>query len=179
VPLMIFICQTAHAAKWVAEVGMHTGGDEFVNATNPNGNTYSSKAGELMTLAIGPQLTISDNSNLRVLFAWKFNSMGSMHGSSDNIDFTRFPIDVMYFYRFKRWNFGGGLSYHINPELSGDGNNINYENALGYVVEFDFRFMKSFYVGGKYTAIDYKHENNSTTIDGNSIGVVMGFVFGG
>ncbi|MFV2061436.1 MAG: hypothetical protein ACC653_12190 [Gammaproteobacteria bacterium] len=176
-PLVFFINQNAHALKWTAEAGMHTGGDE-ISVLNTNGNPDSFKAGELMTMAIGPQIALSTTSNIRMMFGWKFNAMHSMNSSSDNIKFTRYPIDVMYFYQTKKWNFGAGLSYHLNPEVSGVLTNLKYDDALGYSVEIDYRFMGSFYMGGRYTTIDYKQETTGAKIDGSSIGFVMGIVFG-
>lgn len=176
---LISISYQTHAAEWITEAGMHTGGSKFTNTTLSNNTFYSGRAGELMTLAIGSQIKISENSNVRVLFGWKFNSMSSMHSSTDNINFSRFPIDVLYFQRLKKWNFGGGLSYHLNPKLTGDGINKNYDNALGYIVEIDFRLTDFFYLGGKYTDIAYKQKSNSITVDGNSIGIVGGFIFSG
>lgn len=178
--LMVSMSSAAHAVKWVGEMGLHGGGSKLATATYTSGNTASITAGSLISFGVGPQIDITNNTHIRALFGYKFDSVSAKNG---NISFTRLPLDVMFFYQTEQWNFGAGITYHISPTLSGSGiaSNVNgsYKNALGYVAEVDFRLGEFFYLGGKYTRIDYQPEQvGAKTADGNSIGVVMGFVFG-
>ncbi|VAW98186.1 hypothetical protein MNBD_GAMMA22-1202 [hydrothermal vent metagenome] len=174
------LSSNAHAVKWIGEGGVHFGGDNLATATFTNGDTKDINAGALLSVGIGPQIDITENSNVRVLFNYKTDSISAQNG---NLSFTRFPIDVMYFYTTEQWLFGGGITYHLNPELMGDGlaSGINgsYDNALGFLAEVDFRLGEFFYIGGKLTFIDYEPQQaNAKTVDGNSVGIVMGFIFG-
>lgn len=181
IPLFIVSLSTnAYAIKWVGEIGIHAGGDELATATYTNGDTASIEAGALFSVEVGPQIDITPDSFIRALIGYKFDNVSATNGS---IDFDRIPIDVMYFYKTDLWNFGGGLTYHLGPELSGSGvaSGINgsFDDALGFVVEVDYHLGDFFYLGGKYTSIDYKPElAGAATVDGSSIGVVMGFIFG-
>ena len=184
--LMLSMSTNVLAVRWVGEAGLHTGGDTLANNVNSSGDSYSIKAGDLLTLGIGPQFDLTDDTHIRTLIGWKSDSIeildeasiDSADSASSNINFTRFPIDIMYFYQVRNWNFGGGLTYHLHPKLSGGSINRYYEDALGFAVEVDWRLGEFFYLGGKYTLIDYEQKNSTTTVDGNSIGVVLGFVFG-
>ena len=181
--VMVAMSSNAHAVKWVGEAGLHAGGDKLDDVTLISGNSVTTTTitgGGLFSLGIGPQIDITSNTNIRALFQYKSDSVSGQNGS---IGFTRFPIDVMYFHQTEQWNFGGGLTYHLNPKLSGSGvksgTNADYDNAFGFVAEVDYRLGEFFYLGGKYTSISYKpQESGAKTISGNSIGVVIGAVFG-
>jgi len=180
IPILLVIASSnAHAVRWVGEAGIHGGGDELASATFTNGDTTKINAGELLSIGIGPQIDLTDNTNIRVLVGWKFDSTDADNGS---IKFSRFPIDVMYFYQTPQWNFGAGITYHLSPELSSSGVasgiSADFEDALGFIAEVDFRLGEFFYIGGKYTAIDYDQKNTNVTVDGNSVGIVFGFIFG-
>jgi len=178
--VMVAISSNAHAVKWVGEMGLHGGGDKLASATYTNGDTATITAGALFSFSIGPQIEITNNTHIRALFNYKSDKVSASNG---NISFTRYPIDVMYFYQTEQWNFGGGVTYHLSPELTGSGvaNGINgkFDSAFGFIAEIDFRLGDFYYVGGKFTSIDYKPQlSGASTVDGNSIGVVMGFIFG-
>jgi hypothetical protein len=181
---VFFVNTNAYAVRWTGEGGLHTGGDTLENTIDSNGNPFSIKAGDLLTLAIGPHFDLTDNTHIRTLIGWKSDSTETFDGASTtstggNVSFERFPIDVMYFYQTRNWNFGAGITYHLNPKLSGSGViDRGYNDSLGYAFEVDFRLGDFFYLGGKYTFIDYDEKNSNTIVDGNSIGVVIGFVFG-
>jgi len=183
--LLTLATSNAHAVRWTGEAGIHLGGDTLANTVDRNGNDFKIKAGDLITLGIGPHFDLTDNTHIRTLIGWKVDSVQALSDSSidssstDNTKFSRFPLDVMYFYQTRNWNFGGGLTYHMNPSLSGDLiNKVNYDNALGYALEVAFRLGEFFYLGGKYTIINYKEKNSNAKVDGNSVGVVIGITFG-
>ena len=182
--IFLIMSSNAYAVKWVGEAGLHTGGDELITATTTAGESQDIEGGGLYSISTGLQFDIDKTSNIRALIGYKADSITASNGS---FDWDRIPIDVMYFYQTQQWSFGGGLTYHMNPEFSGSATGLNplvidikFKDALGYVLEVDYRLGKSFYVGAKYTAIDYEYESFANEkIDGNSIGVVIGFVFGG
>jgi len=184
---IVFLCLfsfNAQAVRWTGEAGLHFGGDTLANTIDTNGNSYSIKAGDLLTLGIGPHFDLTEETHIRTLIGWKSDSVNvldeaSTTSSSSDVSFSRYPLDVMYFYQIRNWNFGAGLTYHMHPKLSGAGiADVHYKDSLGYAVEVDFRLGEFFYLGGKYTVIDYDQENSNKTVDGNSIGVVIGFIFG-
>lgn len=181
--LLIYLVSTnANAVRWTGEGGLHLGGDTLANTVDSNGNPFSVKAGDLLTLGIGPHFDLTEDTHIRTLIGWKTDSVSVLDQTSSttsNVRFERFPIDVMYFYQTRNWNFGAGITYHLNPKLSGSSvTERRYKDSLGFAFELDFRLGEFFYLGGKYTIIDYDQDNSTVTVDGNSIGVVIGFIFG-
>jgi hypothetical protein len=91
-----------------------------------------------------------------------------------------------------RWKLGGGLTYHLNPELSGgftgydnNGDYFNdsvddeYDDALGGVVQAQFMISETMSVGIKGTFIEYKLKNNPSIVaKGNSVGINFSYAFG-
>jgi len=55
---------------------------------------------------------------------------------------------------------------------------ITFDDAVGFVVEVDFKLGEKGYMGLKGTSIDYDAQAPfAGTIDGNSVGVVIGVRF--
>ena len=176
---------SSHAAGVVLEMGLHTGGDDLVTATFVGGDTETLEAGGLYHFAIGAGFDINEKWNSRVTFGIKEDSINAENG---DLKFTRYPIDAVFLYNVNKWMLGGGLTYHTNVELSGSGVvsgfNAEFDDALGFLLEADYHFGqpgtgKGGYIGARYTVIDYdiSGPGGSASIDGNSIGVVLGIRF--
>lgn len=174
--------QTANADfKWLIRGGIDLGGDELANAYFTNGNTDKIHAGELLGVAAGGvySATPFTQSGLEteVTLGWKFDTISGKNGS---IDWDRYPIEALEFYRVSPWRFGGGLAYHLNPTLTSDGvaaniGTVSFDNALGVVGEIDYLTDTGLMIGGRITMIEYKARNQ--TMSGNSIGVSAGYRF--
>ncbi|VAW94883.1 hypothetical protein MNBD_GAMMA22-1667 [hydrothermal vent metagenome] len=178
--LFLFI-SNSQASNITVEVGYHFGGDELAVTGSSNSNTYKINAGELMSLAVGSHIYLDHEFYLRTLVGIK-STFGI--GDSGDVVWSRFLVEFMPFIRVDKWAFGAGLSYQLNPRLSGgyvQQNNITnteYKNTLGFVFEVDYQQGESSYVGIKYTVIAYEPVNSvSNAINGNSVGFVMGTVF--
>jgi hypothetical protein len=94
------------------------------------------------------------------------------------------PLSALGFIKIPYWKFGGGLTYHVNPELSGSFGDYSvhdeFESALGGIVQIQYEPIDSVALGLRATFIDYKlKKNHSQTANGNSIGLVGTFKFGG
>jgi len=131
-----------------------------------------------MLTAGDKQIDLTDSAYIRTLIGWKFDSVQAENG---DLSFDRYPLDVMFFHQTGKWSVGGGLTYHMSPKFSGSGVasglNINFNDALGFAFEVNHQFNKM-YLGGKFTVIDYELQNSSISVSGNSLGIVLGFVFG-
>jgi hypothetical protein len=174
--------QTANADfKWLIRGGMDLGGDELAHAYFTNGNTDKIHAGEMLGVAGGgvysPSPFTQPGLETELTLGWKFDSITGKNGS---IDWDRYPLEVLEFYRVSTWRFGGGLTYHMNPTLTSDGvaaniGTVSFDDALGVVGEIDYLTDTGLLIGGRLTMIDYKARNQ--TVSGNSIGVNVGYRF--
>ena len=92
---------------------------------------------------------------------------------------------------------GGGVTYHLNPELSGrfsgyDRLNVyhddrvdnEYDNAIGGIAQIQYRATEALSIGVKATFIEYDlikslpGVEEAKTVDGNSIGIIFNYTFG-
>jgi len=169
-------------ADVLLEAGLHFGGDELASATFTSGSTASIDAGGFISLSIGNAFDISDNLEGRITLGWKFDTIDATNGS---VDWQRFPLNALLLYKHNDWRFGGGLTYHINPELTSSGAasepDVKFDDALGFMGEIDYFFSPTAYVGAQFTVIEYdtipNTQVNDVSVDGNSAGVVVGVRF--
>jgi hypothetical protein len=79
--------------------------------------------------------------------------------SNGDIEWTRFPLEALAFYRFPRVRVGGGLAYHMSPRLEGSGVvgglDVKFKNALGAVLQADWRITEKIAAGLRYTILEY------------------------
>lgn len=100
--------------------------------------------------------------------------------SQETQDFNTYPINVMAEYRvYGPLHIAGGLTYHLNPELSLQGRNtdieVEFDNAVGYRVELNFGSEGSTY-GLFYYDIEYDPEdNNFDTLESSAYGLHFNF----
>lgn len=177
--LFIFVLglcvRPASAQNLNLEVGLHAGGDELVRVIYTSGSSSSVKAGQLLSLAIGAGFNISKNLASRITFGYKTDFATATNG---DVSFSRYPVNLLLLYKAGRFQLGGGITYHISPKLSGSGVasfvNTDFDNATGGLLEADYFFSQSSYFGFRYTSINYTLKSTSISVDGNSVGVVLG-----
>ena len=175
--VLLFYSVSGYAKEWLFQAGLEHGGDEIVKTYYDNGDNQTIRGGGLLYLAVGgifPTAPVSSPSlETQVSVGWKFDSSTAENG---DVDWDRFPIELLQFHKTENWRFGGGLTYHLNPKLEGSGDashiQADFDNALGYVVEVDYLTNEELMIGVRATFIDY--EVNSVSVDGNSIGLLVG-----
>ena len=117
--------------------------------------------------------------------SYKVNMVNATNG---DVTWSRFPLDVVAFYRVSRARIGGGLMYHMSTDLSGGGvaGNIDAEfwNALGFVLQGDYLFSGSSsgsgaFLGLRFTSLKYKEKSTGVSVDGNGngVGIAGGYRF--
>lgn len=149
------------------------------------------KAGGIVHIAGG--LSFSgyggDHLETQLTFGMKADSVS---GSNGTASFYRWPIELLQFYKQGHFRAGGGLTYHMNPEVECDIDHptggcdytVPFDDALGYVVQADFVLglpegsgIREFTLGARYTGIEYEEPRSGYTADGNSIGLSLGLGF--
>jgi len=160
----------------VFKLGYDFGGDTLVTAVFADGSTRSIKANEGFFMGVGASI-LNDARNVEgeMSVSYKFQTIDA---NDANLQFTRFPFDALLFYRQYRYRVGGGLTYHLNPKVRGSGAaaglNVNYENALGAILQGDYVFGPKTAVGLRYTMLQYKATSGA---GGTARGDGFGFVF--
>jgi len=153
------------------------GGDTLVTVTFTDGSSESIKANELLSLGGGVSIVnAAGDIEAELSLSYKFALINASNG---DVTFSRWPLDALVFYRLPELRLGGGLTYHINPKLSGSGVasgiDATFDNALGLLLQVDYRVTPKINLGIRYTSLDYKLHVGSATATARSSGV--GVVF--
>jgi hypothetical protein len=157
------------------KAGFDFGGDTLVTVVFADGSTKSINANEGLYFGGGVSI-LSDSKDIEteVSLSYKFTGINASNGS---IDWTRFPLEVLVFYRLPQFRLGGGLTYHLSPKLSGSGvtnANLKFDDSAGFVLQADYLLQK-ITVGLRYTSLQYKVGGASVKSDG--VGVTFGISF--
>ena len=114
----------------------------------------------------------------------------AIFASNDSVDFTRWPLEGLAFYKYGNYRFGSGITYHINPEMDLQDINLpvyKFRNAAGLVFEVDYSIngwhKQGFMFGARFVLIDYELESvdnfnvNGDKLDGNHFGIHANWMF--
>ena len=176
------LCAVAQALEIrpLAKAGVDLGGDKMVTAQFTNGDTGTVRANEGFYIGGGAAI-FSDSRKweYHLTVAFKFASIEADNG---DIEWTRIPIEALVFYRLARFRVGGGLTYHVNPELEGSGVvgglDIQFKDALGAVLQVDWLISDDIAVGGRFTFLEYDAKGAfSGNAKSNGFGVTFSWSF--
>jgi hypothetical protein len=162
------------------KLGLDTGGDTLITHVFPDGEVETIKGNQGFYVGGGASIVnAAGNLELEVSLTFKYTSA---YGKNGEVEWTRYPLDALVFYRWARWRAGGGLTYHFGPKLKGGGDaagvNVEFDNALGFVLQADYRITDQFTAGVRYTAIDYETSASpAVTTKSSGIGITLGVTF--
>jgi len=177
--------------KPIIKIGYDLGGTTL--ATVDDGDFYEQsihkiRAGQGISFETGAVVD-SPNLELQFLIGYKLDQESASNGE---VTWDLIPFSAIAMVKSESWKFGGGVTYHLNPELVGsfsgydhngkyfhDRANDAYENAIGGVVQIEYRATKNLSIGLKGTFIEYKlKEDNTIIARGNSVGINFSYIFG-
>ncbi len=176
----------------VFRAGAEFGGDNIVKAATTGGSSSSRSIDANQGLSVGGGASIlMDSKDIEgeVTLSYKFSSISAQNG---DIDWSVLPLDALVFYRFPKFRLGGGLTYHLGPKLKGTGVasdlHATYKDALGLVLQADYRFAQKLALGLRYTSVNYKASSVQassiiqastppTSANTNGIGIVFSMSF--
>lgn len=164
------------AAGLIAETGMHTGGDTLGNGVSVSAGTETLGAGDGYSVALGYRTEMGKSSDLIISFGMK---QEVIYPDSGTIRFARYPLNVLFLFGAGKWQYGPGITYHLNPLYQNETatrQTLSFKDSLGYILEMHYRAFDRVYVAARYTIIDYEVDNVSTgtSIGGDSIGLLIG-----
>jgi len=154
----------AQEVKPMFKAGFDFGGDTIVSvgvASSTGSSSDSIKANEGVYIGGGASI-VTDAKDIEVQVAISYKFSGITAGNGD-VDWKVLPLDVLAFYCQPKFRVGGGLTYHLNPTLKGSGAasdlHANYKDALGFVLQADYRFSERAALGARFTSVNYKAES--------------------
>jgi len=176
---VLLIATTAPASAldttFAYKAGYDTGGDTLVTVTFVGGETEKIKANQGLFFGGGVSI-VNDAKDIEseITLNYKIDDITASNG---DVSWSRWPIDALVFYRAPSVRVGGGLTYHLNPDLSGSGVvgglNVKFKDALGFLFQVDWRITEKLNLGLRYTALDYDVEGSNTSIKSNGVGIVF------
>ena len=178
---LFFNLSMANSFLPVLQLAYDVGGDELVTIQHDYELDYTIKAGDGLSFEAGMAIdNPMSNLEFQFLVGYKTDSDSAYNGE---IEWSSIPLTALALVKSYGWKFGGGITYHLNPELDGgfgsDTINYNFDNAIGVVAQIQYSPIDTFAIGLRATFIEYELKNRpSDRADGTSIGVVGTFKFG-
>ena len=157
------------------KAGYDFGGDTLVTVVFAGGSTKSINANEGLYFGGGVSI-LSDSKDIETELSLSYKFAG-INASNGSVDWTRFPLEALVFYRLPQFRLGGGLTYHLSPKVSGSGfasGSLKFDDSAGFVLQADYLLQK-ITVGLRYTSLEYKVGGTSVKSDG--VGVTFGISF--
>lgn len=158
--------------RWLLKGGFDFGGDTLRVVRFLDGSAETIQANEGFYIG-GGMAYISPDYNLEAELSasWKYVGVTASNG---DVRFTRFPLEAMVFYPWSWGRVGAGLTYHVNPKISSSGVvsssvNSDFDNALGGVIQAEYRLSDNLGLGLRYTMLDYTGGGTDRKADGFGI----------
>ncbi|HEB58229.1 MAG TPA: hypothetical protein ENJ01_03315 [Gammaproteobacteria bacterium] len=172
-----FSSSQGDALRPIIELGLYVGGDDLATVQFVGGTSETIETGGLVDFNVGFVKTTAPNQEIQFTIGYRFDGITAVNGT---VDWSRTVLEGKYFFLDGRSRLGVGLTYHLSPDLEIDiagflPTVVSFDDALGFVGEWDYMFNNQGYFGLKYTIIDY--ETGGVSADGNSLGFLIGYIF--
>ncbi|HEX6928317.1 MAG TPA: hypothetical protein VF267_03635 [Gammaproteobacteria bacterium] len=158
--------QTAGSLGAQLGLGVAGGGDDLADISFDDGSSQTLKAGNGVAYYVGFLKTFENQAlALQGTVGYLVDETTAVNSRAR---MSRYPVDLILFYRNGKHRFGGGLTHHLSPSLDLDnlGGRIDFENATGFLLEYGYWIFSV-----RYTGIDYTVDGSGGSIDGSSLGV--------
>lgn len=152
--------------QWVFSGGLTFGGDDFATVEYEGGGSDDLEAGGLFYIGGGINYRFADSPvSLQGGIAYHFDEADADNG---NASFDRMEFDFIGFYNFGQHRIGLGVTQHNSIDLSlkvdGERYDADFDNAVGFIVEYDYIVSPNTAIGIRYTDIDYDYDYSYNTL---------------
>jgi hypothetical protein len=161
-------------------LGLAGGGDKLATVQWSNGDSTNIKAGGLVDFRAGADVRLGDSPFSVVASLGWFSD--SANGDNGSVRFERYPLELMGTWRItESYRLGLGLRNPGDGKLKGRGAASNlgtttFKGELGYVLEGEWLFGRSWGVALRYVGEEYKAPNG-LKVDGSHVGLRGAFYF--
>ena len=159
------------------------GAETLLEIEYDDGSVQEIKAGNgvILSLAAGALFFDHQPHQLETVLSLGLKYSTMQEASNAGLDFVRFPIDLLAFYRNEELHFraGGGLAWYPSSSLSGSGElpiDQSFDAALGGIVQLDFVY-EGWSAGLRYTALRLTPSGTDVSVSANSLGVSLSYFF--
>lgn len=156
----------------LASLGYDFGGDKLGTANYVSGKEQKITAGAGLIAEAGGAIGLGSNMDAQVSVGYKIDNAEASNG---NLKFKRVYLNALGVYSFGKYSAGAGITYHLNPMLTGagvlNGVSVDFDNSLGGIVQGGYSVSRQGTAGLRATIINYKVSNTGKSVDGNAIGL--------
>jgi len=169
---------SSERSNFILSAGYTSGGEDLAGFEFNDGSIEMVESGSGLYLGAGGSYRFENSPfSFKGLMAYHFDSVTAdvYGGGEEDVNFSRVELDLLAQYHITEQLFlGAGLTRHFGVELDSSwGDSIEFDAALGYVVEFGYRF-KTIALSARYTDISYENEFLSP-IDSSNVGIFIDF----
>jgi hypothetical protein len=161
------------------------GGKKLVEATMSDGSSQSISANQGFGLSAGLATFKAFEGRLATQATIGFESW-SIDASNGGVKWLAYPLELMEFVYAKPVRFGAGISYLLNPKLTGSGLasaiDVRFKNSLGLALEGDWVFpfagsarRSRVTLGGRWVWQKLEVNTGGPAIDASSFAILLGF----
>ena len=167
----------------MVKVGFDFGGETLATVRYDDGTTRTIKSNDGLFFGGGVSI-LNEAKDIETEIAMTYK-IARITAANGDLEWTRVPLDVLVFYRAPRIRVGGGVTYHMNPEVTGSGVarnvNLQFDNAFGLILQADWLIMDrktlTMALGLRYTNIEYKLKGSSETPNTSGLGLTYSVSF--
>lgn len=170
--LLVFGGAAQAEPRFFGSVGYNYGGDDLATVIFTDGTSQTIKAGSGLALNLG---VVHDFGGTAFALQSSFGYLvENTSAANSNARFSRYPLEVIGFWRQGEHRFGAGLVSHLSPTLDLDnlGGTLDFDNASGVVFEYGYGMFSV-----RYTDIDYGISGYSGSVDGSGMGIYFSTAF--
>lgn len=154
------------------------GGDDLIDVQFRNAPDETIEAGGLLLLGLGFAVEPGTSGvGFQASINYHFDSVDASNGDAS---FERWPVEMLLFFGSQH-RIGFGISLHLSPTLEADfetaDGKVKFDNALGTVIEYNYKLSPNALIGLRHTNIDYDVKNSNTSVDGSHSGITFSFLF--
>ncbi len=159
--------------------GLTSGGETLATVHYTDGSSSNIRSGGLLAVYGGLDYRFANRTSLQATIGYHVDNRSARNGS---LRFERYPIELLGYYGIsEQFRLGLGIRYVTNPRIVGSGiaggNNLDFENTTGAIVEGEYLFSPRF--GLKVRAVNEKYtlKGSSVSVSGNHGGVYFSYYF--
>lgn len=168
------------AVRPLVGFGVTFGGDTLATVQYSDGTTDSIKAGGLAHLYAGAEFKVGTEMAIQATIGYHVDDTRS--SSNGSLRFSRYPVDLIALYSVnERVRLGAGAQIVSSAKLAGSGVAsavaVDFQSSTGPLVEAEYLFTPSLGAKLRYVSHKYKPKGSGISVDGNHVGVMLGYYF--
>ncbi len=159
--------------------GLTFGGDKLATVSYTNGDSQDLRAGSLVQVYAGIDYRMGTDVSMQINAGYHVDDTNADNGS---LKFSRYPVELLaYFHANDQLRLGGGVRFVSSPKISSSGvvsgNNVQFKNTTGIVLEGEYFFSPHFSLKLRGVKEEYTLKDVDYTVSGNHFGALVNWYF--